>query len=232
MQFMYARDALKYLIKKYHIENIYIPYYLCDVIRHAVFEAGAKPIFYHIDDSFFPTEEFPADAYILYPNYFGVCDKQVDRLYKKYPKLIVDNAHAYYSEHKGFASFNSARKFLPVENGAELFLKKGKKKTPLDYKRRAKFIYYDSLFQDNELSFDLQAESIPFCYPYLASCIETADKLVKKLTEQGLTIYRYWNPLPKTFNEYKFYSRLVPIPLDAPKIERLAPSHCEEQQSI
>ena len=50
MKFDYARDALKYLIKIFEIEKIYIPYYLCDVIRHAIVEVGAKPIFYHINN--------------------------------------------------------------------------------------------------------------------------------------------------------------------------------------
>ena len=47
MKFKYARDALKFLIQKYSIKELRIPYYLCDVIRHALFEGGAQPLFYH-----------------------------------------------------------------------------------------------------------------------------------------------------------------------------------------
>lgn len=213
MEFNYARDVIKFLIKKYEIKEIFIPYYLCDVIRHAVVEVGAKPIFYHIDDDFMPAIEFPKSAYILYPNYFGICQKNVKTLSQIYPKLIVDNAHAYYSEPIGFASFNSKRKFLPVEKGAELWIGKGQNLAEKDYKRRERFFDYHQNLGDNLLKIELEENEIPFCYPYLAKSEKIADELVKNLTEQGLTIYRYWNRLPKTYNEYKFFSRLVPIPL-------------------
>ena len=81
-----------------------------------------------------------------------------------------------------------------------------------DWNRRRKFLEFHKILKDkNCLKINLQSNSIPFCYPYLASSIKEADNFVKSHNE--LTIYRYWNELPKTFNEYKFYSRLVPIPL-------------------
>lgn len=52
MKFRFARDAFKYLLQTYKIKEIYMPYYLCDVMRHAAFEAKCKPIFYNIDDIF------------------------------------------------------------------------------------------------------------------------------------------------------------------------------------
>lgn len=219
MNFRFGRDALKYLIKHYGIKEIYIPYYLCDVIRHAVFEVGCKPLFYHIDDNFMPTEEFPKESYILYPNYFGICDKNVDILAEKYPKLIVDNAHAYYAKPKGFASFNSAKKFLPVKEGACLWVSSEEHNNIVtkekDYKRRERFFnYHIELKKNNLLKIDIQEKAIPFCYPFLAKTQSDADKLVKQLTDKDLTIYRYWNRLPKTYNEYKFFERLVPIPLN------------------
>lgn len=215
MDFRFARDALKYIIKKYHIREIYIPYYLCDVMRHSVFEVGCKPIFYHIDDNFFPIQTFPKNSFILYPNYFGICDKNIDKLVQTYDRLIVDNAHAYYAKPRGFASFNSAKKFLPAESGAQIFFGAGEQMLPpKNCKRLEYFKEYDKIFTDNELTFDVEADCVPFCYPYLAPTIEIADTTAKNLMDRGLTIYRYWNNLPKSFNEYKFYSRLVPIPLD------------------
>lgn len=217
MEFKFARDALKYVIKKEQIKEIYIPYYLCDVMRHAVFEAGCKPIFYHIDDSFFPTKTFQPNSYILYPNYFGICDKNVDKLIQTYPKVIVDNAHAYYAKPRGFASFNSAKKFLPVKSGAKLWFGESEPiRKPQNNNRLELFKLYHNSLTDNQLEIDITDECVPFCYPYLAPTIEKADCLVEKLTSRGLVIYRYWNNLPQSFNEYKFYSRLVPIPLKTP----------------
>ncbi len=198
-QFDSARNALRYLIREYKIKEIYLPYYLCDVIRHAVFAEGCKPLFYHIDDNFMPVRQFSEDSYILYPDYFGICDKNVERLVKIYPKLIVDNAHAYYAEPKGFASFNSLKKFLPVESGAELFIGKEEREIIPDKRRRKVFDKYHAQFKDsNILKIDIKQDAIPFCYPYLASSIEIADNLAKTLTAGGLTIYRYWNCLPES----------------------------------
>ena len=77
----------------------------------------------------------------------------------------------------------------------------------------------DEIFRSCEiLNIDISDSCIPFCYPYLAPSVEIADKLVEKLTADGKTIYRYWNNLPKSYNEYKFYSRLVPIPLECREV--------------
>ena len=222
MKFRYARDAFGYLIQKYEIKKVFMPYYLCDVMRHATVTHGAKPVFYHIDDDFMPVQEFPRDAYVLYPNYFGICAKNVEKLAKLYPKLIVDNAHAYFEKPSGFACFNSAKKFLPVKEGANLWIKDVceeclSSENP-DFLRREIFLKYHKKFPDNELNIDISDSCIPFCYPYLAPSVEIADKLVEKLTADGKTIYRYWNNLPKSYNEYKFYSRLVPIPLECREV--------------
>ena len=218
MKFRYARDAFGYLIQKYEIKEVFMPYYLCDVMRHAAVTHGAKPVFYHIDDDFLPVQDFPLDAYVLYPNYFGICAKNVEKLAKLYPKLIVDNAHAYFEKPSGFACFNSAKKFLPVKKGANLWIKdvceECLSSEKPDFLRREMFLKYHKKLSDNELNIDISDSCIPFCYPYLAPSIEIADKLVEKLTADGKTIYRYWNNLPKSYNEYKFYSRLVPIPLE------------------
>ena len=218
MKFRYARDAFGYLIQKYEIKEVFMPYYLCDVMRHAAVTHGAKPVFYHIDDSFLPVQDFPHDTYVLYPNYFGICAKNVEKLAKLYPKLIVDNAHAYFEKPSGFACFNSAKKFLPVKKGANLWIKdvceECLSSEKPDFLRREMFLKYHKKLSDNELNIDVSDSCIPFCYPYLAPSVEIADKLVEKLTADGKTIYRYWNNLPKSYNEYKFYSRLVPIPLE------------------
>ena len=224
-KFDLARNSLKYLIKKYGIRELYIPYYLCDVIRHTVAAENCKPLFYHIDDNFYPAADFPKNSYILYPNYFGICDNNVNRLEKIYPKLIVDNAHAFYLPPQGFACFNSERKFCNVTNGSYLWIKCKNKKGDLAVlqpsrpshcinSRIEKFIRLKENYdKNNQLNIDMNSVTSPFCYPYLASNDKEADELAEKLIKDGLIIYRYWNYLPKSFNEYKFYRRLVPIPL-------------------
>lgn len=218
LKFNLAREALSYLISKYNIKEINLPYYLCDVIRHSVIISGCKPKFYHINDNFLPMTEFKKYDYILYPNYFGICNNNVDTLVNKYPNIIIDNAHSFYSEPKGFAAFNSERKFKSVKSGAYLYIKSNKntminiEQTPKE--RINKFLYMHNKYSlTNHLDINPKYAKSPFCYPYLASTEEEADKIVSELTQRGYTIFRYWNNLPKTYNEYKFYSRLIPIPL-------------------
>lgn len=255
-----ARNSLRYIIREYDIKEIYLPYYLCNVIRKSVFQENCKHIFYHIDDNFLPQKEFQQTDYILYPNYFGICDKNVEFLCKKYPNLIIDNAHSFFSEPNGLACFNSARKFLPVLNGSYLWIKKSKislkedkdffdipknekeilntenkfdnydilsinKKVLQSIKnldlikikkeRILKFKKYHQLYcGQNLLKINPSEIKSPFCYPVLFKNTEIADKVAEKMENKGLTMYRYWDNLPKNYNEYKFYKRLIAIPLD------------------
>ena len=258
LKFNLARNSLRYLIKLYGIKEIYLPYYLCNVVRQSVLKENCKPVFYHIDDNFMPDTEFKETDFVLYPDYFGICRKNTEILAEKYPNLIIDNSHAFYSEPKGLASFNSARKFLPFYNGSYLFLKEDKTlnlplgiddfrefpktendkiKAELSFeneeiklmnpiidekikdfkdtgKRKEKFLEYHEIYSGvNELNIDTESITTPFAYPCLLKTEDEADELVKTLNLKGTEIIRYWNPLPKNYNESKFYTRLVAIPV-------------------
>ena len=119
-----ARNSLRYIIKIFNIKEIYVPYYICPVVRMALKKENCRIVFYNIDLNFKPKQEFPKNAFILYPNYFGVCSTIVEELSHKYKNLIVDNAHSFFSEPKGIASFNSLRKFFhQVRDGSFLYIK-------------------------------------------------------------------------------------------------------------
>ena len=222
LTFNLAREALGHIVNKYKIKEMKIPYYLCNTVRHTLVKEECKPVFYHIDDNFFPAEEFKEDDYILYPNYWGICGNNVKKLVNIYPKLIVDNAHAYYDKPSGFACFNAGHKFgfknsflwITDNNyGSNTDIK-------IDFTAKERQKVFSELHEKYKVSnlLSINTDSIPFIYPFvypfLAKTTEKADILVKQLKkEEGKTVYRYWNPLPKSFSEYKFYSRLVPIPI-------------------
>ena len=221
LTFNFAREALGYIVNTYKIKEMKIPYYLCDAVRHTLVKEGCKPLFYHIDDDFFPTEEFKEDYYILYPNYWGICGKNVKNLVSTYPKLIVDNAHAYYDKPSGFACFNAGHKFGYKDSFLWLSDNNHGSNTDIETDNQAKerqkiFAKMHEKYKASNL-LNINTDSIPdifpFIYPYLAETTEEADILAGQLKEEGKTVYRYWNPLPKNFLEYKFYSRLVPIPV-------------------
>lgn len=120
-----ARNCFHYIIKAFGINEIYLPFYICPVLRNTARKSGCKMNFYHIDENFYPIYDFPKDAYVLYLNYFGVCSSIVKELANKHDNLIIDNAHSFFSEPSGLASFNSIRKFFPnIRNGAFLYTQK------------------------------------------------------------------------------------------------------------
>ncbi len=88
-------------------------------------------------------------------------------------------------------------------------------KLPADLKKEQRLENFYKLHNKyktiNELEINLTANDIPFVYPCLT---EQAEKLVSLLNKEGKIILRYWNKLPQEYPEYKFYSKLVPIPLD------------------
>ena len=214
LEFDLARNALRYLINNYNIKEIYIPYYLCNVVRNTIFKENCKPKFYHIDDNFLPSIDFPKESFILYPNYFGICDNNVKKLVTQYPNIIIDNAHSYYATPSGFASFTAGHKW---ENNlsSNLYIGNEEINITIDFSRRKNFNQYHQIYStSNLLKIDINEDSIPFCYPYLASRDAEADNLANSLKQQGKIIYRYWDALPTSYNEYTFYRRLVPIPLD------------------
>lgn len=220
LTFKQGREALREIIKIYGIKEIYLPYYLCDAVRHTVVEEGCKPIFYHIDDNFYPTCKFNKDDYVLYPNYWGVCGKNVKKLVNIYPKLIVDNAHSFFDEPSGFACFNAGHKFgyensyLWIQGSGEngyYDINNSEIKQDIAFRKEIFLKLNEKYKNDNLLNID--TNSNPFIYPFLAKTTKEADNLVKILKTEGKTIYRYWNVLPENYLEYKFYSRLVPIPI-------------------
>ena len=119
-----GRNCLKVIIRTYGIKEIFIPYYSCKTIWQAVREEDCKIKFYHIDKDFMPDCEFPKDSYILYINYFGLFTDNCEILSAKYRNFICDNTQAFYAPNFGLATFNSLRKFFPVQNGAYLQIEK------------------------------------------------------------------------------------------------------------
>lgn len=72
------------------------------------------------------------------------------------------------------------------------------------------FYRYEQLYgKKNELHFSLDKDEIPFVYPFYTH----EEEIGFNLERQGLLIYRYWEGLPVTFDEYRFYKYLIPIPI-------------------
>lgn len=117
-----GRNAWRYILRVYHPKLLFMPYYTCPVLWQVAEAEGLHPQGYGLDADWLPTREFPQSAYVLYTNYFGLMQEQINNLARQYPNLIVDNAQAFYAPPRGKASFYSARKFCGVADGAYLYI--------------------------------------------------------------------------------------------------------------
>ncbi len=186
-----ARNSLRYIIKAFCIKELYIPYYICPVVRSAVNKEKCRIIYYHIDKNFRPEGNFPDNAFILYPDYFGICSNIVDELCKKYENLIIDNAHSFYSKPKGIASFNSLRKFFStVRNGSFLYATKDLEINILkdDFVYESKVLNFKD-FCKNENKLDL--EDIKYISDSTIEIFENIN--TEKEKQRRINKFNYWN---------------------------------------
>lgn len=117
--------AFEYILKARKLKRIWLPFLTCHVMAETAERNGIKTSFYHIDNFLTPDFDFSAlksTEGFVYTNYFGLCDNQVRKLMTSCPRLIVDNAQAFYSiPLKGVDTFYSPRKFFGLPDGGYLF---------------------------------------------------------------------------------------------------------------
>jgi len=119
-----GRNCLEYILKAYKYKKILLPNYICEVVLEPISALGLEYEFYSIDENLNPIMPVGIDSAtaFLYVNYFGIKQKTVVELSQKVKNLIVDNTQAFYAATPTNASsFNSARKFFGVADGAYLF---------------------------------------------------------------------------------------------------------------
>lgn len=137
-----GRNAFEYILRAKRYKKVFLPYYTCDVMLEPVHKLKLNYEFYHIDQAFSPKFDFiniKQDEVFVYNNYFGICDKQVNKVAKKCKNLIIDNSQAFYSKPlPGIDTFYSPRKFFGVPDGAYLYTDKKLKikfEQDISYKR-------------------------------------------------------------------------------------------------
>lgn len=119
-----GRNALEYILKANAIKKVYIPYFTCEVLLEPLNKLNIPYSFYHIDNRMLPLlkEDIKDDEALLYTNYFGVFTTQVNEVIRKYHRVIIDNAQAFFAEPiPTIDCFYSARKFFGVPDGAYLY---------------------------------------------------------------------------------------------------------------
>tara|TARA_S200000501_G_scaffold371159_1_gene413689 strand:+ start:6020 stop:6961 length:942 start_codon:yes stop_codon:yes gene_type:complete len=142
-----GRACLNLILQKEKPKKLYVPYYICDSLLEPILLNKIQFEYYSLNDNLEPKNlNYFEDGYILYINYFGIKNKTVKYLINKYKaNLIVDNSQAFYEKgYKNIWSYNSARKFFGVSDGAFLF-------SPIEIKndfKRNDEVRFDHLIND------------------------------------------------------------------------------------
>ncbi|SIT93822.1 hypothetical protein [Pontibacter indicus] len=115
-----GRNALEYILLAQGYKKVYVPYFTCDVVLEPFHKHEISYEFYHIDKQL-EIQDIPLlgnDEAVLYTNYFGLKSSYVHELSSRVPRLIIDNAQAFYSSPlKGVDTFYSPRKFFGLPDG-------------------------------------------------------------------------------------------------------------------
>ncbi|MEK6292894.1 MAG: hypothetical protein V4793_16185 [Paraburkholderia tropica] len=123
-RFQSARTAFLAALQASRPPAVWVPWFLCDAMLEPFAMTGIPVRRYAIDDRFFPADAAPAPGeWLLYVNYFGLCDRQVEETLKRFgrDRVVVDNSQAFFSPHRdSMATLYSPRKFFGVPDGGYL----------------------------------------------------------------------------------------------------------------
>jgi len=135
-----ARNCLRLIVRKKRIKRLLVPLYSCEAIIDALQAEAVDVIPYKINADFSPALAGCQDDYLLYINYFGVNSRNIEKLLQTHPRLIIDNAQAFYSQPvENIDTFYSPRKFFGVPDGGYVYCSencaKEKFETAISYDR-------------------------------------------------------------------------------------------------
>lgn len=119
-----GRNCLAYLIENKKINKLFLPYFLCDTVRHICKKYRIVFENYYIDEKFSPIfdENLNDGEYLYIVNYYGQLETEyLIKLREKYQNIIIDNANAFFDKPiAGCDTIYSCRKYFGVADGAYL----------------------------------------------------------------------------------------------------------------
>lgn len=125
--FQSARSAFLALLRAGKPNKVWMPKYICNSMIAPLEAAGIECLWYDLDDRFVISSNISVgeDEWVLYVNYFGVCDRNVDELLQRIPpdRIVLDYSQSFFSPPRKevLATIYSPRKFFGVPDGGILF---------------------------------------------------------------------------------------------------------------
>ena len=125
LRFQSARSAFLALLQHERPARVWLPWHLCNSMRAPLQMAGIEVAHYGLDAGLAPLESIPlaADEWLLYVNYFGICDRHVADVLRNHPagQVVIDASQAFFSPSVDcLATIYSPRKFFGVPDGGYL----------------------------------------------------------------------------------------------------------------
>ena len=122
-----GRNALEYILRGLgDVNNIYLPYYTCEVVLEPLKKLHIPWSYYHINYNLELANEIHLQngEYVIINNYFGIKDAYIHSLANKYDNhLIFDFAQSFFSVPvSGRNVFYSTRKYVGVADGGVAYL--------------------------------------------------------------------------------------------------------------
>ena len=125
-RFQSARAAFLALLRAGRPKRVWMPRYICDSMLAPLEQEGITYLWYELDDQLLVDEncEIENGDWLLYVNYFGICDINVATLLKRFSpdQLVLDYSQAFFSTpaENALATVYSPRKFFGVPDGGLL----------------------------------------------------------------------------------------------------------------
>ena len=130
-----GRACLSYLIEQREIRKLALPDYICDVVEAVCRAHGVAVRRYRVGTDLRP-EPLRAedDEWVYLVNYYGqLAEGELREYAGRFPKLIVDNAQAYYAPPlPSVDTLYTCRKFIGVADGGFLYTDAPARELPRD----------------------------------------------------------------------------------------------------
>lgn len=187
VQLQSARAAFLVMLRAGKPGRVWMPRYICDAMHTPLRMAGIECVWYDVDERLAVDDrvKLETDDWLLYVNYFGLCEKNVATLMRRFPpgQIVLDYSQAFFAapEDKALATIYSPRKFLGVPDGGMLY-----SRNPLD---QPKHQDEESIFRSSHLIKRLADTPESGYADYQtaeASLAECEPKRMSKLTERIL----------------------------------------------
>jgi hypothetical protein len=120
-----ARAALLALLQHGRPTAVWMPWYICDSMLEPLLVCGIPVKHYALDSRLGIAGDIPlaAGEWLLYVNYFGLCQQHAEQLAQRLPRdrLMIDHSQAFFAPAVDcLANIYSPRKFFGVPDGGYL----------------------------------------------------------------------------------------------------------------